>query len=1637
MANEPNSSSSNKRFPKEIRLSGMKNEPEKIAAVSSLVGRIIEKGFAPATQNPHSLAPPQPTVLPFPVARHRSDGPHWAPLSHEGREEEPANDEADMNLDHQSAFAKPLKRKPKKDLDFSKWRELLPEDLVHKKMNPNYLQTLVGKRKGEDRSSLVSNGSRISNQVEDMEQSHIISSDVLNGASKDTGGGLLITETSNFKAERMDVDVETAPRKTENRWDSCPHENMESDMPSNSRDSTQLVSHDNRISSSLEDIKHSSIDSSHVFSRAPKDIGANKLVLEGRNFKPEEEGPLSSTDIDAENRALLQRMSREEIEEAQAEITKQIKPSLLEKLKERGRKKLEKESGNLPLQNASSSPDALSGGNDLSKISNSSSSAVKCGEDDSLRKPSSADEKKEDKNRYDEMDLKSSTPMVSRPVVGSSSWKSWSDRVEAVRALRFSLHGTVVREYPTQLPTETNSTIANSFLYNIGNVTERDFLRTEGDPGGAGYTIKDAMELTRSTIPGQRALALQLLASVLDQALHGLLVQNDGGREIGRSNYPDELVDWQAVWSYALGPEPQLALSLRMALDDNHVSVVLACARVIQRVLSYEMNEQFFDLTKLLTASVKDMYTAPVFRSRPEFNVGFLKGGYWKYSAKPSNMFPFKDNDVDDGNDEDHTIQDDVTLAAQDVVAGLIRMGILPRLRFLLEVDQIIAADECLLSILVALARHSPTCANAIVKCPRLLETIVNRFIKKSTMDISHADLKSVCLLRVLAQSDRNNCVYLIEHGIFQNALRHLYMHSFSLERWLTTDREQCKMISTMLVGQLSLWEVCINYGYCLTSFSDFFPAMSFWLSPLTLDRIMKADLFVEFSSVTRQAYLVLGALSARLPNFYSVEQAQDQIGDDLGNWSWNHVFPMVDTALKWVSLKTDICISSVLNRHVTSAGFVIQNSYRSSLIWVISAVLRMLSRVFEKIAPQEGVTYIKKNNIHISRLTELVFHVGLLIFENGILNASEVDKAGLAIRGHSFVQTLCSLRNDSDYETSLSSGCCLHELLQTIILVDKIMWSVKAENKKLGSIDGIGKEVVELLDGLTKWSQNELKPVLLMFMEHIASEWYIHDSFEMFGRGGPAPGVGLGWGAPKGGFWSRTAILCQVDARVITCLLQVLPIEVQEIDKLSHQDDEFLVSVAIPLQKLNAVFGICLVLGPRDSLMFESILSCVLLRVPFMKYLGLCVHHFLRKNKGMEYFCWVYKEDDYQKFSEVLNTHFRNRWLSRKTKSLDKAHNAVDNKSNPRQNQTKVGNLDTIYEETVDAPSSSAGNMQYITLQIEWANQRLPLPVHWFLSPLATVDATESIDVARSGLFFLLGLETMSSLCSENPSSPILQVPLVWKLHALSMVFLKRNDILEEKQTRDTFKTLQDIYGQRLDKLRQRRPVVVLENEKSSGVYGREILYFIKEVHESYGSFIEILIEQFSAVSYGDVLFGRQLGVYLHRTVEVPVRLLAWKALSNAHILELLPPINDCIGEIEGYLIPFEDNEEILEAYLKSWVSGDLDRAATRGSLSFTVTLHHLSSFLFFSEVGGEKLFLKKRLAKSLLRDFSRKTQHQGMLLKLIRYEPLMSRDGFGVEDIALDAQEVTRRLEFICEACDGSSSLLAEVDKLKSALL
>lgn len=141
--------------------------------------------------------------------------------------------------------------------------------------------------------------------------------------------------------------------------------------------------------------------------------------------------------------------------------------------------------------------------------------------------------------------------------------------------------------------------------------------------------------------------------------------------------------------------------------------MVLACAKVLQCILSFHYNENFFNISEVysfvsiiyhyflqsislnvtvlhiqkLSVHQKNSFTSPVLRTRPEVLHGFLHGGFWKYNTKPSNIIPSNKNNEDDEDEGKNTVQDDVVVAGQDVAAGLIRMGILPRICYLLEVS--------------------------------------------------------------------------------------------------------------------------------------------------------------------------------------------------------------------------------------------------------------------------------------------------------------------------------------------------------------------------------------------------------------------------------------------------------------------------------------------------------------------------------------------------------------------------------------------------------------------------------------------------------------------------------------------------------------------------------------------------------------------------------------------------------------------------------------------------------------------------------------------------------------------------------------------------------------------------------------
>lgn len=697
------------------------------------------------------------------------------------------------------------------------------------------------------------------------------------------------------------------------------------------------------------------------------------------------------------------------------------------------------------------------------------------------------------------------------------------------------------------------------------------------------------------------------------------------------------------------------------------------------------------------------------------------------------------------------------------------------------------------------------------------------------------------------------------------------------------------------------------------------------------------------------------------------------------------------------------------------------KNQMVKSLLWVISSVMHMLSSLLVRVIPED--TFSLQGG-HVPWLPEFVPKIGLHVIEQEFLSFTQVtnkDYGKDPSRCGSFLEYLCHLRHESEPEMMVASVVCLRGSVQVVLSVDKL---IQLANMHTTSFQGfsVSREDKILASGILKSSSVELEMMLITIMNLIASEWQCMQSIEMVGRGGPAPGVGIGWGASGGGFWSTAVLLAQMDATLLIHLLELSPVVCAK-DPPNSEEMRFI------MKKIDCALHMCLISGPNDRFLLDKLLG-YLCQIPVLKCLDLCVREF--KQIG-----WQYKEKDYHHFSDCLTSHFKNRWLSRKKKSgAESKKSHLDHKAPIM----KKFDLDTIHE---DCNTSHINGQKHNSnsMVVEWAHQRLPLPSHWFLSSLSTIieksaefsSVSDSLDcklsaslleVAKGGLFFLLGIETMSTFLSSNYNTSVQCVPLSWKLHSLSSSLYDGMGVLEDK-SRDLYEILQEVYGQLLDK-----SWLLHKGEMNS----LELLRFHSDVHESYSTFIETLIEQFAAVSYGDMIYGRQVAIYLHRCVEAPVRLAAWNSLSNARVLELLPPIEKCIANAEGYLEPAEDNVKILEAYVKSWTSGALDRAVNRGSVAFTIVLHHLASFIFGNPL-GDRVTVRNKLVKSLLRDYSGKKQHQSMMMDLIRYKRPSDDQKHGKELVVPPMDEFEKRFDLLKQACEGSTSLLSEVDKLESS--
>jgi len=1032
-------------------------------------------------------------------------------------------------------------------------------------------------------------------------------------------------------------------------------------------------------------------------------------------------------------------------------------------------------------------------------------------------------------------------------------------------------------------------------------------------------------------------------------------------------------------------------------------------------------------------------------------------------------MFPFSerasskaDDDDDDGKD---TVGDDGTVASKDVAAGFIRMGILPRIRFILEVEKIAGANEPLLSVVIALACHSPAAANAVVKCPRLMDSIIQQFflmdddLDSEVGPLRPAHTKAIQLLKVLLQASRMNCIRFAESGALQVAQCELYKQGYPMQLHRLHPRpgeESFEGVRSTIIESLRLWRVCIHYRMGISLFSDIYPALCFWLAPLSAEEIA-SDNKEDALYLAQESYMLLESLAQTLPrlHFQEAGMSDNEMEESIClNWTWQVAIPLVGTAIRWLS--TDR-ISAVTEQLVSAAYgdeqlLTREDGSRTKLVGMLASLFHFLATVSEKILGNDD----KEGSITDSPtpwLPTFIPQLGLLLASNQILNYRSWDSeaAQFGSEKSTLFASLCAIRRRGDYEMSLAATSCLHGLVRLLNILDRVIGSSKPESALQTNVGDSSEDQQILFHGLVASGAVELRGLLALVGKEVMMNGHILQSCEENGRGGPAPGLGLGWGSVGGGAWSKEVLVAQASARLVAELLEVLPPSSGSISQAFDHEMRRENSLTSDLMwRISCGFGIAAISDPKNGDLVEKSYSKFLLHPNVLECLFQNMEFILKgRDIAKVSSSWMKNLDlssklDPKLVQKLLLKNFRETWTSPK---LPKSSKRKDDGNPKLSKQQKSGRapsrLATVCEE-------EGSDSCYVTnsLMREWARQRLPLPTHWLLSPMATnisqiLDGSEGDvlaggkvsvvvqeklemeQVVKAGILWLLSLEALNQTRENGESTFIATVPLIRKLHALSTVFVLGGDVFLHEDVQEMVGTLQEFYGHQLDSWQTNKHT---KSDEWRSDMGSMPLDF-DHIDGTYSTFAETLSEQFGASSYGDLVFARQVAIYLRQGVPDSVRLAIWRGLADAHVLKLLPPLIQCCGLQWGYLYPFERNNQMVEVYVSAWTSGAYDAAIAQHSMSFALALHHIFGYIFVQgNIVKEKLAVDK-VIRTLVRSSTRKSQQQSMLKQLLEYQPPSPTK----EISELSSEELDKRVRLLSTACKGDLSLVAQVERLR----
>ncbi|XP_050407412.1 RNA polymerase II-associated protein 1 isoform X2 [Patella vulgata] len=227
-------------------------------------------------------------------------------------------------------------------------------------------------------------------------------------------------------------------------------------------------------------------------------------------------------------------------------------------------------------------------------------------------------------------------------------------------------------------------------------------------------------------------------------------------------------------------------------------------------------------------------------------------------------------------------------------------------------------------------------------------------------------------------------------------------------------------------------------------------------------------------------------------------------------------------------------------------------------------------------------------------------------------------------------------------------------------------------------------------------------------------------------------------------------------------------------------------------------------------------------------------------------------------------------------------------------------------------------------------------LPHDWMFLPLvelynmSAVSGSHYQDHMPAQNIRMVGsvLEWIFLLECERPEI-LRPVSVTLKLSRIMCTFLAGNNLFLEKSIRSYLAALLREYT---------KPVLLPQIDFTKTIPGLASFF---DLYQS-------LLEQYSAVSFGDSVFGSYLLIPLQQCHSIDLRLLLWGEHHDA-LRALLVSVQELLLPIERYLEPDETDASLLQHYFTHLTSQLI--TPIRTPVPYLIAVHHVNRFLYFTQ--------------------------------------------------------------------------------------